>query len=1254
MRPRIVAFFLLLAGAAYAQWSDQAADNNAVADDNAVDEKVCAAAVDDEHSLLVAWVEDDGVNSTDVFADRIDPLCASLWDVGDQGVNVSNAPAVDSFDAAICADGSLGGYVVWTQGAGAARDIRAARVGPTGAFYDPEWGGQGGMVVATDTYGCFHPAVCFSDGQVYIAYKNDVYNPLGLLPALEVACYSPSGAPEWTAEVGSAGVNDRDGNPMDIRLWPDGQGGVIVVWERGPSGYEDASTFAIRIDAFGDGVWGQDPVELFRVPTTTSSHERAVAPDGLGGLYVAGPFEVQPPVPNEEEQPYGELIIFNHLNETGNWDWSVWDWGSQVDARIAGEWVNVYQEKPAIAPLYGGGCVVAWVDDRWPYGAKTHPFYGTNGLSIYAQRISSSGFPLWDEQVEYDELTDTQVLPGVIHRDYLTEGAPLTGGFDGLSFGRIHAATGAEDWPCFVWTDDRFGGTVEAGDNNDQLSGWDNITGVALGTNTDGGGRLHATITRENGTANVQLYKDAARAAGDLVGHTTSAGTGPQTIIEDNGSGLGGTITVDAVVVTDSDINCTYFSPGIYAEEPRLSDGFPRWDLDTTDNVIGNLTISIRDVSPGFVYAPDPRWGGYAAWTDDEDANGTNPGPDVYAAHFNYKADLGWMRVTAGLGPGPDIFPPPPVTGFQGVEEGDSIHLTWTNPPTGAAPLDDFWGVEIRRGTSSEPLTPNDGKWVFGGPGMPGAGASEYFDTDVVVGESYYYAAFSYDTAPSDVNFSTGTSCVPSPIRFGQDEVRNLNATPGDGSVTLEWKNPDNYDTIRVYSPDATGTLLYEGGGEAYTHSGLDNGTEYTYTVYAVLAGSPSDGVSISCVPLPPVSAFTVQEADRANILSWTNPPAAGWFGGVRVQCNLLTYPQDENDGEKVYEDAGQSFTHTQYAGGPLQNGTTYYYTAFVFDNAATTHYSAGVTGSGTPGDRTAPAEVSNLTVIEGNGTVTLQWDNPTDLDFAGVRITRSGQTEPIFSGMTEIYYDEGLTNEVEYTYTIYTYDDKTPPNESGGTQVRATPSASAPPQFRTLPSVQNIQKYTAEIRWSTNVPITGWVYYGTTEAVGSVSEPVSEATTTNAPYVYVAELSGLSAGATYYYKVYIEDANGNSAENDPPAYPFTTRTDFASEDTDGDLIPDDWELEYFDTIADCIAIGADSDPDQDGLENLDEYRHGTDPHNPDTDGDLKPDGEEVRDQTNPLAPDAELPMRTDAGGCGATAALVAILAMAALRRRRD
>ena len=71
----------------------------------------------------------------------------------------------------------------------------------------------------------------------------------------------------------------------------------------------------------------------------------------------------------------------------------------------------------------------------------------------------------------------------------------------------------------------------------------------------------------------------------------------------------------------------------------------------------------------------------------------------------------------------------------------------------------------------------------------------------------------------------------------------------------------------------------------------------------------------------------------------------------------------------------------------------------------------------------------------------------------------------------------------------------------------------------------------------------------------------------------------------------------------------------------DGDNLPDDWELVYFGDLDEVD----DGDPDYDGLVNLQEYLAGTDPTNPDSDGDYVYDGDEVITYgTSPVNPDTD------------------------------
>ncbi|MDM8536886.1 hypothetical protein QUF70_09055 [Desulfobacterales bacterium HSG17] len=89
------------------------------------------------------------------------------------------------------------------------------------------------------------------------------------------------------------------------------------------------------------------------------------------------------------------------------------------------------------------------------------------------------------------------------------------------------------------------------------------------------------------------------------------------------------------------------------------------------------------------------------------------------------------------------------------------------------------------------------------------------------------------------------------------------------------------------------------------------------------------------------------------------------------------------------------------------------------------------------------------------------------------------------------------------------------------------------------------------------------------------------------------------------------------------------TSITFIVEDADKDKMPDDWEKFhglYLDDPQDAA-----TDPDNDGLTNLEEFTAGTNPNDPDTDNDGMPDGWEMENNLNPSdASDAKLDPDTD------------------------
>jgi len=74
----------------------------------------------------------------------------------------------------------------------------------------------------------------------------------------------------------------------------------------------------------------------------------------------------------------------------------------------------------------------------------------------------------------------------------------------------------------------------------------------------------------------------------------------------------------------------------------------------------------------------------------------------------------------------------------------------------------------------------------------------------------------------------------------------------------------------------------------------------------------------------------------------------------------------------------------------------------------------------------------------------------------------------------------------------------------------------------------------------------------------------------------------------------------------------------FVSTDTDGDGLPNAWEILYGTDPNDPNSPVITEDVDGDGLNWLQEFQNGTNPFNPDTDGDTVSDGDEVALGTNP------------------------------------
>lgn len=437
------------------------------------------------------------------------------------------------------------------------------------------------------------------------------------------------------------------------------------------------------------------------------------------------------------------------------------------------------------------------------------------------------------------------------------------------------------------------------------------------------------------------------------------------------------------------------------------------------------------------------------------------------------------------LGQGCPTHVPGPLADFSVTPGDDANALTWTLP---APPVQ---GAYIVYSTAGYPGSPGEGIPVENGnagyfAGTPSAEAS-FTHGGLDNGTVYYYTAFAYN---GDLFSESGLSASGTPEDTeAPGPPVDLVAEPDLGCITLFWTYPDDadlegviirYSTLAYPATVEDGSAVENGaGGEfvgepgddtSFVHLGLTNDVTYYYSAFAFdeipyystpsqASGSPGD-----VIPPGPLSAFTIETADSALKLVWTNP-ADPDFEGTLIKYSETSFPLTPADGSPVENGASgvfdggaaapDSFTH-----GGLLNGQEYYYSAFAFDGRL--NYSAGTSRLGTPADEMPPGPVYAFTATPRDTTVVLRWTNPADVDYEHTLIRYStvylpaspsegaavenGDGGRFFGAAADVdsFVHSGLENDTTYYYAAFAADEV--PNHSAGAQASSTPQDVLPP----------------------------------------------------------------------------------------------------------------------------------------------------------------------------------------------------------------
>ena len=229
-------------------------------------------------------------------------------------------------------------------------------------------------------------------------------------------------------------------------------------------------------------------------------------------------------------------------------------------------------------------------------------------------------------------------------------------------------------------------------------------------------------------------------------------------------------------------------------------------------------------------------------------------------------------------------------------------------------------------------------------------------------------------------------------------KVSDITATAANGKAVITWTNPadeDFYATRITVAPkveNGNSSLVIEGTANeksSASFDGLVNGTEYTFKLYSLdNSHNVSEAVEVTATPQDTsdktapaeVTELKIEAADGEATLTWVNPEDSD-FAGVKISV----LPAEGSLENAVILEKGV----TKFDVSGLAIDEEYSFTIQTFDESL--NYSEGVTQTAIVADTSdteAPEDVTDLTVQAANGNAVLTWKNPTDSDFAGVKIT--------------------------------------------------------------------------------------------------------------------------------------------------------------------------------------------------------------------------------------------------------------------------
>ena len=426
---------------------------------------------------------------------------------------------------------------------------------------------------------------------------------------------------------------------------------------------------------------------------------------------------------------------------------------------------------------------------------------------------------------------------------------------------------------------------------------------------------------------------------------------------------------------------------------------------------------------------------------------------------------------------------------------------------------------------------------------------SDYIDTSVVGGTTYFYVVRAENTAAQESPDSNEDSATPFNLPPAPPTSLVAVDTPSDdgGAIDLTWTVSTSTDVTeqRVYrSVTSTGPYsliqtFTNNTSTSHTDTGLTDETTFYYVIRSydgfAESGNSNEASATPLDNLTPAAPTSLSVVDTpadtggAIDLAWT-PSTAGDVTEQRV------YRSVTSTGPYTLVQTFPNNTTSTHTDTGLTNGITYYYVIRAFD---------GTNESGNSNEAfaipinnvAAPQPPANLVAVDGpadqGGEIDLTWTPSTSTPVTEQRVYRAtvsggpySLVQTFFNNTTTSHTDTGLTNGTTYYYVIRAFggsEESTDSNEDSATPIDNLAPA-APANLVATAGDQQVS-----LNWDNNSEpdLAGYNVHRSTGSGGPYSKInvglVSPSAFTD---------TGVIAGITYYYVVTAEDDSANESGN--------------------------------------------------------------------------------------------------------------------------